>query len=235
MTALVEFRQTYENHQLTLVCEPGKSLNWADYPVTITQSQFATIENLTALIAVLEDSFKMPSEAAGISANKVASPTIHVIDRKYRKAKLDYKQFLAEAEGKDLTTLQSLHNTYKIRSFVGFYGFFYTVGEYFGFKYKRDIEVAKEGSNHRLAFMQKVSTLEMARLNDIKDRINRCLTPLLADITDHQVEDIAVLKQLHQITAIYRALFPNEVHQEVEAATKLLEEISRESAGLITM
>jgi hypothetical protein len=236
MNPLITIGRTYEDRQLTLVCGQGpNTIDWEYYPITITQNQCATIQKFDAVITFLEEKMKIPSEAANIHLSKIASPVIRVINIKCKHAIVKYKNLLSSADEADLHILEELEKLYTITSFKGFWGFFYSIGQCFGIKYKSDIEYAKEGSVHRLAFMQQVSTLETERLNDIKDRISKCITPLLADVKNSHVEDIAVLKQLHQISAIYNALFPNEPHLEVEAALEVLTKISRDSAALLTM
>jgi hypothetical protein len=235
MTALVKFGDAYNGQQLALVQGPGRILNWARDPVTITPGQLSTIKNLNALLAVLKNSWQSPEAAAGISTRKIAAPIIHNIVQKFQDAKIKYNNFLSNAENEDFRKLRSLQQNYTIKSYSGFFGFFYTVFEYFGAKYKSKDEVAKEASNHRLAFMQEVSTLESERLEDVKEKITRCIAPLLAAIANKQVEDLAQLRQLYQLTAIFKAHFPTETNAEIEAASKVLAGISGQSAALLTM
>lgn len=234
MTTLVKFGETYNGSELALVKEKKNGMSWAQYPVTLTEGQLSTIKNQAEVVAVLSNSWKSPSAAAGIDTKKIAAPIIHTIDTQFRAAKLKYANYLAIAEGEDLKTLQALEQGYKIRSYTGFFGFFYTVMEFFGSKkYKSDIEVAKEGSNHRVAFMQQVSILESERLKEVQEKITKCITPLLADIGKKKVEDVALLRQLQQLTAIFHALFPTITHPEVEKAKTVLEGMSKDMEALL--
>jgi hypothetical protein len=234
MNPLVTIGHTFEEHRLTLISSPNNSISWADYPVTLTQSQHASIKNLPAVIAFLEGFAKPPSEVANIKT-QICCGVIHFIDKEYRAANRKYKNDLALAEGDDLKIITKLSKQYHIRSYTGFFGLWYAVREYFGVAYKSKIELDKEGSTHRLAFMQQVSMLETMRLDSIKEKISNCITPLLKDLKRRQVEDISLLKELDQITAIYNALFPHEQDDEVDEAMNILAKISRESRALLTM
>jgi hypothetical protein len=235
MTALVKFGTTYTHDQreytLTQVKDPER-VSWISNPVTITQSQLATIKNLPEVLAVLANSWKSPSAAASIPAGLIAVPVIHQIDAEFRAAKLDYSNRLALAERGDLINLRELEKNYKIRSFKGLKGFFFKMGKFFGGKYKSDIAAATETSVHRYAFMIEVSALESVRLKKVKDIITQSITPLLLDIEASQTEDVTLLRQLHQLTAIFNALFPNETNENIDRGLSIIASSPRDLLGI---
>lgn len=233
-SALVTIGTTHNDKKLSLVAGSDKALNWATNPVTMTAAQFGAIKNQSAVIAVLQDSWKSPTAAAGIAPNKVVVPVLLALDRDFRAAKLEYQNSLAIAEGEDLKILRALEQSYTIKSYDGFFGFFYTVMEFFGASYKSETEAAKEGSSNRIAFMHEISTSESKRLKKVQDDIIKCIAPILADIKKKAVLDIELLKKLHQITAVFKALFPNVVNADIQAAEKELGALPKNVAGLLT-
>lgn len=233
MNPLVTIGHTFENYRLSLIGSGDSLINWEKYPVTFSQSQRNSIKNLPAVISFLEGSLKAPSEVANIK-NPLNYGVFVLIDKEYRAANRRYKKDLALAEGEDLKTINTFDKKYYVRSYTSFWGLWYTVREYFGVAYRNKIEVDKEGSTHRLAFMQQVSMLETMRLEGIKDKISKCIPSLLKDIKKRQAEDISVLQELDQITAIYNALFPKEQDDDVDEAMNILAKISREARALLT-
>lgn len=245
MTTLVRFGHTYQdaqgqNHQLVVAQEENREIDWSEHGVTITEGQLKTISNLPAVLAVLTNSWKQPSGAAGILTVNISHPVIHTINADFRKAKTNYKNMLAVAERNDLNTFTNLNTKYKIKSFSGFWGFFRKIAASLGANYKCETEAAKEASLHRFAFMVSVSALENKRLEEIKDKITENITPLLVDVEriqrEHQ-EDLpeygVYLRQLQQLTAIFTALFPADDYPEaINNGLGILEAAPRQALGL---
>lgn len=193
---------------------------WATYPVQLTAVQQETI-NTAVLRSIMNDNALSPSKAAGL--NKNVTPLINVLDKEFREAVLKYKLDLAESEGMDRLTIDKL-KSYRDAKYSGCKGFFRIIGHWLCSSYVSEAKMKADGSVHRHAWMIRVCDRENERMKGIRKKIENAIKAKLIDIAALQAgqTDIDRLKELHQLSAVFKALFPNVNQADVEAARKVL-------------
>jgi hypothetical protein len=213
------FGEQFGGKQLQLVKKNGNAaptaLSWAKYPVHMTGSELRTIKDQTALVSVMSDSFKTPSQMAGIPSHKIICQVIHFIDKEFRKAKLEYQQKLALAEGDDLKQIREMEQKYSVKDYGGWFGWIFRVLEALGGNFKSEKEVAKEGSAHRIRWMYEVDSGESNRMKKIKEELQKAMSAIVKDIDARAAKkvvlvDTELMRKARQLVRVYKAIFPSD-------------------------
>jgi len=219
---------THNGQQLQLVDKStngNTGLCWNQYPVKLLTRERDTIADMPHLLSVIAESCLSPSEAAGIAHAKIASPVITKLDDEYRAALLEYRGKLLLAEKLDLKVLVAFKPN-QAPYLGGLFTLLNHVLAIFGITpFPVQVDVEREGSFNRIRWLHEVDIKEQMRLERIKTEIAKCMRPLVADLKaleQKQQVDMDRLLQVHQLSAIFKALFPEEIHPEIKAANEYL-------------
>lgn len=218
---MISIGENVKSKKLALVTASGS--NWKKYPVKITPTEMSTMKDQKHLMSVLEDTFKTPSQMAGIPASRIICPVIHIVDKEFRAARTDYMKKLALAEGDDLKRIKKLEEAHKVKSYGGWWGWIFKVLETLSFNYKSDEEVAREGSAHRIRWLYEVDTEESKRMTKIKTEVQKAITAVVADLEARKksgVIDLDIMRKARQLSALWKAVFPTETNLDVEKMDK---------------
>lgn len=185
---------------------------WATYPLLLPNSLMRTL-SMNLVLPILAQTAKPPSEMAGIDPNDIAEPTLYVLDRDFREAKLFYDATLLLAERHDSVIRQNIVSTYKVRNYGGWFGWIFSVLECLGGNYKSIEYRDRESSGNRIKWLFQVDFKETARKEKIKSVLKERFQIIEADLktlsTRNQI-DPNLVKQRDQIIQVFKAIFPGE-------------------------
>lgn len=238
---LVKISNTYEGKELNLIKEKEtESISWQAYPVIISKTQLSTL-TMDRVLAVLADTWKSPSELAGLSRDQIIAPIIPHLDRDFRDAREQYITILLEAGQKDFKHIKNLEQqqTLDLKSWVGWGA---DMGAKclikMGFPIKSPKEaIALEGSAHRFRWLNDIDTREELRHNRIKTQVKLCMRPLIIDLdkfAQSKLINIERLVKAEQLLAVFEAVFPNEqlMTEDSQAVKPILLEYRRKLNAL---
>lgn len=226
----------------------NEGLDWADYPVPITPKQYETFLNPNRVLAVLKGTWLAPSEMAGLQSNKTKlHPVILKINHAFYKAKTEYELALAKAESEDIKIINELekpsvkkYTVKKEKESWGFWGLIIMVFYPLHFVALQNVEpievthlcpktskseIDKLGSVHRFRWLLHVDSLEFKRYQEIKIELEKGIVPVLDNIKKvgaRNLLSVEFLRQAHQLSSIYAAIFPNVKQEDMEAARNVL-------------
>jgi hypothetical protein len=214
--------------------EDLKGLDWRKYPVVMTLAQRKTIPNFAGVLAVLEDTWKSPSDAARIPVDKITCPSIRKFDADYFEARKAYRERLTsatEADKKELRALPAI----KIGCFEINCPTLVGVLEFLGVKYKESTIRALEHGQSRVTALLAISVLEEQRLTNLSKEIVRCVNNILSASPKPIVElhlgkyDVQQLHQLNQLKKIWHAVFlACTIVPEIQEVNNKLQELPQD-------
>lgn len=219
---MVPISSTHNKKTLTLTGKGG--LSWNKYPLQMTSKEQSTVKMSHAL-TILGESCLCPSAAAGLKPHQIVCPIIGRLDKQFRAAILDYQLKLNEAEANDLVIIRDLEQRNYVKSYGGWFGWIFRFLSFCGASIKSPEEVALEGSVHRKRWIYDIDTKECTRLKYVKDEIVKCIQPVIDDITElnsKKQDSTKKLKELYQLTAVFKAIFPKDDPDEIKQANLLL-------------
>lgn len=222
----------YEGHELALVKKDPKSFNWDRAPILISPQEKAAMD-FPHVMEIMKGRVKSPSELAGLPQQGL-SPIVRVIDELYNVAIKDYKNLLEQATQKDLNNLKLSKKGFTFKWLAAAFGGSVVfggagagagspfgglgaipggiIGLIVGFIFgsvsaSRIIKNGRlrDGSTHRIQWMQVVDAFEKRRHEEIKAMLKGNGQALVREIKamekdgKYSIEKIKGLRQLYLI------------------------------------
>ncbi|BBI17458.1 hypothetical protein [Neochlamydia sp. S13] len=248
-------RAKYDGKKLTLIKKNSK-LNWKKNPVLMTAEEKRAI-NFEHIMAILQGDSLLPSALAGLDPKKL-SPEILVLDRIYRNAIKHYIETLKDSSGYDEENLKKLRSRHqwtwiKIAATGAFVlgstgalggalagggigavpaGTITFLGGLLGSSLSArklvDTFILREGSTHRLKWIQSIDLAEKNRLENMQVHLELSAARVLKELQELEKDEecsVDLFRTLQQHFLVNQALFPQQafIIEGVDIATFLLQ------------